>query len=187
MKKETLDLFPDKELVGFAATFSENYKTLPHGTYESDSGKYKIEYVDDMVAPVDMLFNYDAGLLQFHRTELIQDKKLVFAHSVSAENKKASVHHSGEQELVTHKNKPDSIFSTILWFWFEYKMRKDGSNNSTSYVVKAQELLVKYYLNTGRSVEGLVEGFVRIVSVSAVVQKRLQALDDKINEHLNLI
>lgn len=70
---------PSDDLLQTADYFSKNWKTLSFGTYDSDDGKYRIEYIEVIIdEKTNELINtsirigHTSGIIQISKSELIK-------------------------------------------------------------------------------------------------------------------
>ncbi len=83
MEKEAQIIFnPDSELVEFAKDFSDKYRILSAGRYESNGGKYTIDYLDQIRDKVTKAIintlariGHNSKIIQLDRSKFMSSKE----------------------------------------------------------------------------------------------------------------
>lgn len=133
---------PDSELVDFATYFSDNYKTLEVGGYFSDVDNYEIRYLDRIT---------DIG-----NGDYIESNARVCVGTTD-ENlfNRNGIIELDKTKLSVSQITSDYVFFIILWCVCK-------SINSTESLFNIDELVVMYYLTTGRSNKNLSLGIIEL-------------------------
>lgn len=160
MEKQSKIIFnPDVELVEFAKDFSDKYMKLNSGTYSSDGGKYRIDYLEKIRDKV---------------TGNIIDTPARIGH-------KSRVIELDRESLMQWKDNSDFIFYLILWCIAKVECKECEDNDTY-----ADIFVLGYYLTTGRSVKNMILGFLDLTNNAKNREhntKRYRAIDKYIKEY----
>ncbi len=133
---------PDSELVDFATYFSDNYKDLEVGSYTSDVDNYEIKFLDRITdLHTGCYINTNARVCVGNEDENLFNRNGI----IELDKTKLSV------SQITQ----DYVFFIILWCVCK-------SNNSTASCFNIDELVVNYYIITGRSKKNLALGIIEL-------------------------
>ncbi len=133
---------PDSELVDFATYFSDNYKDLEVGSYFSDVDNYEIKFLDRITdSNTGCFINTNARVCIGTEDENLFNRNGI----IELDKTKLSV-----SQITT-----DYVFFIIMWCVCK-------SNNSTVSCFNIDELVVNYYITTGRSSKNLVLGIIEL-------------------------
>lgn len=160
MEKEAQIIFnPNDELIAFAKQFSDNYRIVSNGTYQSDDGNYRIDYLDEIR---DKLTNYVVNT----PARIGHDSKIM---------------QLDRSKFMSYKENYDFVFFIILWLIAKVECVKCKYNDSYTDI-----FVLGYYVSTGRSLKNMALGFLDIIKNTGNTEhnhKRYLAIDKYITEY----
>jgi len=158
MDKESTIFKPSEELIAFANEFSGNYRKLSVGTYSSDDGQFRIDYLDKIRDNVTgSVINTPANI--GHDSKVMQ---------------------LGKNYLMDWNENSDFIFWLIIWLMAKVTNKKCTENDTYTDI-----FVLGYYVTTGRSLKNMALGFLDLSKNTKNMEhniKRYKAIDNFIKE-----
>ena len=137
MEKEAKIIFnPSDELVEFSKDFSDKYRILSAGTYESNGGKYRIDYLEKI-------------------TDKLTGKLVDTAARIGHDSKVIQL---DRHKFMAFTENPDLVFFLILWLAAKVECEKCKNNDTYTDI-----FVLGYYLTTGRSIKNMALGFLDLI------------------------
>lgn len=133
-------LVPDKELIEFAEDFSKKYKDIAPGIYQSDSGKYTIEYLEHIT---------DQGM------SVLTNARVAVTNTIY----KIQL---DKTKLADGEIPSDYVFAVIIWCWFRVERYMHGRHGEFD----TDKAVIDYFLCAGKPIDNIIKGWTYSLSLS---------------------